>query len=239
MAKLVFDIETSARPLEQFDETQQEYLFREAEKISDPLARDAKRTEIQRFFSLWPLTGHVVCMAMLNAETLRGQVLFTAEDYDSDEDDAGPVEYVPCMDEMELLTAFWDVARHYDTVVTFNGRGFDVPFIYLRSALLNVPITRKDWLGYRYQTEPHCDLAEQLTFYNVSGRDGAARRFNLDFYCKAFGIESPKTQGITGMDVGQLMADGRYREIAEYCLRDVRATVQLYQIWHERLAGIR
>ena len=114
-----------------------------------------------------------------------------------------------------------------------------MPFIYLRSALLNVPITRKDWLGYRYQTEPHCDLAEQLTFYNVSGRDGAARRFNLDFYCKAFGIESPKGQGVTGMDVGQLMADARYREIAEYCLRDVRATVQLYQVWRERLAGIR
>jgi len=29
MATLVFDIETSALPLEQYDETQQEYLFRE------------------------------------------------------------------------------------------------------------------------------------------------------------------------------------------------------------------
>jgi hypothetical protein len=92
-------------------------------------------------------------------------------------------------------------------VVTFNGRGFDVPFIYLRSALLNVPISKKNWLGYRYATEPHCDLAEQLTFYSVSGRDGAARRFNLDFYCKAFGIESPKSHGVTGMDVKD--ADGR------------------------------
>jgi hypothetical protein len=124
-------------------------------------------------------------------------------------------------------------------VVTFNGRGFDVPFIYLRSALLNVPITKKNWLGYRYATEPHCDLAEQLTFYSVSGRDGAARRFNLDFYCKAFGIESPKSQGVSGMDVGRLMAEGKFREIAEYCLRDVRATVELYRIWKERLAGIK
>ncbi|MBC8095958.1 MAG: hypothetical protein H7Y43_09110, partial [Akkermansiaceae bacterium] len=119
------------------------------------------------------------------------------------------------------------------------GRGFDVPFIYLRSALLNVPISRKDWLGYRYQTEPHCDLAEQLTFYNVSGREGAARKFNLDFYCKAFGIESPKSHGITGMDVNTLLAEGRYRDIAEYCLRDVVATVSLFQIWRERLAGIK
>jgi len=239
MPKLVFDIETAALPLEQFDAQQQEYLFRDAEKLPDATAREIKREEIQRFFSLWPLTGQVVCVAMLNAETLRGQVLFTAEDYDTSGDEAGPVEFVPCVDEVELLTAFWDVARHYEGVVTFNGRGFDVPFMYLRSALLNVPITRKDWLGYRFQTDPHCDLAEQLTFYSVSGRDGAARRFNLDFYCKAFGIESPKAEGVTGMDVGRLLAEGRHREIAEYCLRDVRATVQLHQIWHDRLQGIR
>jgi 3'-5' exonuclease len=239
MAKLVFDIETSALPLEQFDEAQQEYLFRECERIADETARAARREELRAQFSLWPLTSQVVCIAMLNAETSRGQVLFTAGDYEDQGEEAGPVEYVACMDETELLMAFWDVAKHYETVVTFNGRGFDVPFVYLRSALLNVPISRKDWLGYRFQTDPHCDLAEQLTFYNVSGRDGAARRFNLDFYCKAFGIESPKSHGITGRDVGTLLAEERYREIAEYCLRDVRATVLLYQIWRDRLEGIK
>jgi hypothetical protein len=41
------------------------------------------------------------------------------------------------------------------------------------------------------------------------------------------------------MDVGVLLAEGKYREIAEYCLRDVRATVELYQIWRDRLAGIK
>ena len=239
MARLIFDIETSALPVELFDEAQQEYLFREASKIEDDAGRAAKRAEIAQFMSLWPFTSRVVCVAMLNADTSRGQVLFTAEDYKEDANEGGPVEFVPCVDEVELLAAFWDVARHYDSVVTFNGRGFDVPFLYLRSAQLNVPITRKDWLGYRFATEPHTDLAEQLTFYGVSGRDGAARKFNLDFYCKAFGIESPKSHGVTGMDVGKLMAEGKHREIAEYCLRDVRATLQLYNIWKERLAGIK
>src|ERR1700753_1092122 len=238
MATLVFDIETSALPIEMFDEAQQEYLFRETEKIEDAVAKQAKREEITRFMSLWPFTSQVVCIAMLNSESGRGQTIFLAEDFE-DAAEAGPVEFVPCADEAELLTAFWDVAKHYDSVVTFNGRGFDVPFIYLRSAVLNVPISRKDWLGYRYQTDPHCDLAEQLTFYNVSGRDGAARKFNLDFYCKAFGIESPKSHGVTGMDVTNMLAEGRFREIAEYCLRDVKATVLLYQIWKERLSGIK
>ncbi len=239
MAKLVFDIETSALPLEQFDEAQQEYLFRETEKIADEAARDARRREILQQFNLWPFTAQVVCIAMLNADTARGQALFTADDYEPGEAEAGPVEFVACVDEAELLTAFWDVAKHYDEVVTFNGRGFDVPFLYLRSALLNVPISKKNWLGYRFATEPHCDLAEQLTFYNVSGREGAARRFNLDFYCKAFGIDSPKSHGVTGLDVNRLLAEGRFRDIAEYCLRDVQATVQLHRVWKERLAGIK
>ena len=68
MATLVFDIETSALPLELFDEAQQEYLFRETEKIDDAIAKNARREEITRFMSLWPFTSQVVCIAMLNAE---------------------------------------------------------------------------------------------------------------------------------------------------------------------------
>lgn len=239
MAKLVFDIETSALPVENFDAAQQEYLFREAERLSDESGRATRRAEILQQFNLWPFTAQVVCVAMLNVETSRGQVLFTAEDFEEDTNDAPAVKFAPCADEAELLANFWEVARKYEHIVTFNGRGFDVPFIYLRSALLNVPITRKDWLGYRFQTEPHCDLAEQFMFYGVSGREGAARRFNLDFYCKAFGIESPKSHGVTGLDVNNLLREGRHREIAEYCLRDVQATLRLYQVWKERLAGIK
>jgi len=240
VARLVFDIETSALPLEHFDESQQEYLFRDAERLPDEADRARRRAEISQQFNLWPFTAQVVCIAMVNADSGKGQVLFQADDFE-EEMEAGTegIEFAPQMDEAELLTAFWDVARRYDQIVTFNGRGFDVPFLYLRSAVLNVEITRKDWLGYRYQTEPHCDLAEQFTFYNVSGREGAARRFNLDFYCKAFGIPSPKAQGVTGADVNALLEEGRYREIAEYCLRDVQATVELYRVWRDRLAGIK
>src|SRR5688572_2738277 len=147
MAKLVFDIETSALPLEIFDEVQQEYLLREAQKIEDETARAVRREEILRQFNLWPFTAQVVCIAMLNAETARGQALFLADDFEPDAAAAQTVKLVPCADEGELLGQFWDVARKYEHIVTFNGRGFDVPFVYLRSAVLNVPITRKDWLG--------------------------------------------------------------------------------------------
>jgi hypothetical protein len=239
MSTLLFDIETSALPLETLDEAQQEYLFRDAVRIADEAGRETRRAEIRQQMSLWPMTAQVICVAMVNADTERGQVIFLSDDFAESADSAAAVKFVPCPDESEILSGFWAAAAKFDRVVTFNGRGFDVPFLYLRSAILNVPISRKDWLGYRFQTDPHCDLAEQLTFYGVSGRDGAGRRFNLDSYCKAFGIESPKSLGVTGMDMGRLLAEGRYREIADYCLRDVRATLQLYRIWQERLAGIK
>ena len=239
MATLVFDIETSAVPLDSFDESSQEYLMRPANNLPTSEEQEAKREELTRMMNLWPFTAQVVCIAMINAETLRGQVIFIADDFESNTRDVTGVDFMPVMDEVELLNQFWAVATHYDKVVTFNGRQFDVPFLYLRSAQLDVPITRKNWLGYRFATEPHCDLAEQLTFYNVSGRSGAARRFNLDFYCRIFGIDSPKSHGVTGMDVNQLMEEERYGEIAEYCLRDVFATVKLFDIWKARLAGIK
>jgi hypothetical protein len=239
MATLVFDIETSAVPLDSFDESSQEYLMRPANNLPTSEEQEAKREELTRMMNLWPFTAQVVCIAMINAETLRGQVIFIADDFESNTRDVTGVDFTPVMDEVELLNQFWAVARHYDEVVTFNGRQFDVPFLYLRSAQLDVPITRKNWLGYRFATEPHCDLAEQLTFYNVSGRSGAARRFNLDFYCRIFGVDSPKSHGVTGMDVNQLMEEERYGEIAEYCLRDVFATVKLFDIWKARLAGIK
>ena len=59
MAKLVFDIETSALPIEHFDEAQQEYLFRECEKIADEVARAERRAELTRQCSLWPFTSQV------------------------------------------------------------------------------------------------------------------------------------------------------------------------------------
>jgi DNA polymerase elongation subunit (family B) len=238
MATLVFDIETCALSLDHFDEAQQEYLFRDARAQTDEAAARAKQEAAEQMMSLWPLTAQVLCIAMVNADTGRGKVLFVAEDHEESPSDAA-VEFVPCVDEGELLGAFWDAAKHYDQIVTFNGRGFDVPFLYLRSAQLGVPISRKNWLGYRFATEPHCDLAEQLTFYGVSGRDGAARRFNLDFYCKAFGIESPKSAGVSGHDVRRLRDEGRHREIGEYCLRDVQATLDLFRLWKERLSGIK
>ena len=98
VARLVFDIETSALPVAQFDEAQQEYLFREANNLAEPAARQTRHDEIARQFSLWPFTAQVICIAMVNAETSRGKVLFVAEDYEEPAGEPGAVEFMACAD---------------------------------------------------------------------------------------------------------------------------------------------
>ena len=88
----------------------------------------------------------------------------------------------------------------------------------------------RNLVGRRYDTSSHIDLLEQFTFY------GLTRKFNLDFYCQAFGIESPKTKEISGMEVKNLYEAGRLKDIAIYCSRDIYATYQLFKIWEEYLA---
>ena len=96
-----------------------------------------------------------------------------------------------------MLKSFWKIIEVTDQVVTFNGRNFDIPFLMMRSAMLKIKPS-KNLVGRRYDNKSHIDLLEQFTFY------GLTRKFNLDFYCNAFGIESPKTKEISGMEVKNL-----------------------------------
>ena len=78
----------------------------------------------------------------------------------------------------------------------------------------------RNLVGYRYSVRPHTDLLDVISFF------GAARKWNLDFACKVFGVESPKEHGMDGFSVGPYYRSGRLREIALYCRRDVEATAR-------------
>jgi hypothetical protein len=54
--------------------------------------------------------------------------------------------------------------------------------------------------------------------------------------CRAFGIESPKAQGVSGDDVAGLFKEKKYFEIAEYNVGDLVATQKLYEYWKEFLS---
>ncbi len=217
---MIIDIETLGFPLESFDAVRQEYLLKFAES-------EEERAEAVQKLSLYPTTAHVITIGMMNPDTEHGKIMVQAEGLLDGHSDDGSIQFISG-NEKEILEQFWQDIGHYDQFVTFNGRGFDCPFLMLRSAILQIQPTR-NLMPYRYDASIHCDLLEQFTFY------GALRKFNLDFYCKAFGIESPKEQGITGLDMKRLIEEKRFKEIAEYNLRDLKATAELFRRWEKSL----
>jgi|ERR1051326_1717957 DNA polymerase elongation subunit (family B) len=216
MARVVFDIETLAFPLETFDDAQQKYLLKAAENEEERKAEEQK-------LSLYALTAQIIAIGMLNPDTMSGKVFYQSNVKEQFFSDDKKIEYVSG-DEASLLKNFWEAVKWYDRFITFNGRSFDCPFLTMRSAILSVPATR-NLMPYRYESSKHCDLLEQMTFYGVT------RRFNLDFYCKAFGIKSPKGDGLSGADLGPFFRDGKFRDIARYCLGDIVATAELFKRW--------
>jgi hypothetical protein len=220
MSKIIVDIETVGFDFESYDAKSQEYLLKFAETEEEK--EDAKKK-----LSLFPLTGEVVAIGMLNPDTMRGTVLFQDKNSKTPRLEENDIVY-ESGNEVEILEKFWDIVKTYDQVITFNGRGFDAPYLMLRSAVHKIRAT-KNMMGYRYDFKEHCDLMEQLTFY------GATRKFSLDFYATSFGIKSSKADGIDGSRVGDFYKKGKYMDIARYCFRDLVATKELYDYWDKYL----
>lgn len=216
MSRIIFDIETVGRDFESLDSATQEYLLRYAET-------EDEKEEIKDRLSFYPLTAEVIAIGLLNPDTQKGLVFFqtTGEPLLPFEEDN--IRYETGT-EKEILEKFWNVIKDYKQFITFNGRGFDCPFILIRSAVYKIK-PKKDLMPNRYN-DTHIDLLDQLTFYGA-----ARRRFSLDMWCKTFGIKSPKESGITGYEVKDLFKTGRYIDIAKYCVGDLRATRELLSYW--------
>lgn len=224
---LVFDIETVGYELESLSETQQEFLLRYINDSERDKSKEEQIDEAKRYLSLYPFTAKIVALGMLNSDTKKTMVLYEGEEEEkwSSEDN---LSIYKSMSEVKMLECFWKYIKKSKRVVTFNGRAFDIPFIMMRSAINKIKPSI-NIIKNRFDTSFHIDILEQFTFY------GIVKKFNLDFYCHSFGIESPKSKGITGMEVKELYKAGRIKDIAVYCSKDVKATFQLYNIWQNYL----
>lgn len=224
---LVVDIETVSLPFDSLSDSQKEYILRYPEREKDEETRKEKIDEAIRFMSLYPLTAKIIVIGMLNTKTGGSLILYENKEKEEWDVIEKNIKYRG-MDETEMLKLFWEYAAMAERIITFNGRTFDIPFIMMRSAINKVKPS-KNFMGYRFDTIRHIDLMEQFTFY------GLTKKFNLDFYCQSFGIESPKSKGVTGMEVSELYKAGRIKDIAIYCGDDIKATFELYKIWDEYL----
>lgn len=227
MRKIVVDIETCAFPFESLSESQQEYIIRYAEKEKDETVRNEMVEDAIRFTSLYPLTAKVIVIGIYDIEKEKSFIYYesaTKEEWDSEDNNSS----FKGLSEIEMLKSFWGIIEVCDQVITFNGRNFDLPFLMMRSAINKIKPS-KNLLGNRYDQTQHIDLLEQFTFY------GLTKKFNLDFYCNAFGVKSPKSEEVSGMEVKNLYEAGRIKDVAIYCGNDIYATYQLYKIWDEFL----
>ncbi len=226
MATLILDIETVGEDWDELDSVTQKALTRWVAKTARTQGEyQVLLDDIRNGLGFSPLTGYMVALGVYDLERAQGAVYYTGADTGVSEQYGDFV--LKSRSELQMLTEFWDAARSYDTFVTFNGRCFDAPFLIHRSAILGVHPTRNLMEGrypYLQKTVRHIDLQDELTFYGAMQRKG-----NLHLFCRAYGIASPKEQGVSGDDVAELFRRKKFRDIAVYNAHDVRATTALYE----------
>ncbi len=216
MGRIIFDIETVGADFNTLHPSTQQYLLRWTETEED-------EEKVKESLSFYPLTGEIVAIGMLNPDSNKGAVYFQTQGEMFLPFEENEIRY-ECGTEAEIIQKFWNAVKTYDQFITFNGRGFDCPFIMIRSAANRIKPAR-NLMPNRYNST-HIDLFDCLTFHGAS-----KRKFSLDIWCRAFGIKSPKTEGITGYEVKDLYKSGRYVDIARYCVGDLIATKELLLIW--------
>jgi hypothetical protein len=234
MAKLIFDIETIGEDFDSLDETTQEVLTHWLRKtIKDEEEYQAALEDLKNGLGFSPLTGEIVAIGVLDYEKDKGVVYFQAPGQKIKETEEEGIKLKP-MTEKEMLKKFWEGAKEYQEFISFNGRTFDVPFLMIRSAIHKIKPS-KDLMSNRYLNSQrfeakHIDLLDQLTFYGAVRRKGS-----LHLWARAFGIKSPKADGVTGDDVSKLFKEKKFLEIAKYNVGDLRATKELYEYWQNYL----
>ena len=127
-------------------------------------------------------------------------------------------------DEAKVLQEFAEfVGRRQPTLVTFNGRRFDLPVLANRMLKHGVPFPayylNRDY-RYRYSDEGHVDLADLLTDY------GASRMPSLDALAQLVGM--PGKMQVDGSKVQSMFEHGRHADIRNYCLHDVVQTTFVF-----------
>lgn len=135
---------------------------------------------------------------------------------------------IVCLDDPEfrpdeMVRLFWlGVEELYEgaSLVTYNGRGFDIPlleFMAYRYGYTAKRHFRDKFAGrYRYGVK-HIDLQDWLSNYGAVRMHGG-----LNLFAKVIG--KPGKTSTKGSEVYSMFLDGRVRDINDYCVHDVLDT---------------
>jgi predicted PolB exonuclease-like 3'-5' exonuclease len=187
-------------------------------RLKDPAKIAAAETEArQKQFdgmALDPLTGRVLCYALVSGS------------YEIAETITEPTD----AQESNLLQGLFEVLGKDDCrLVTWNGIGFDLPYVYKRAVVLGIdpatygapPLTA--WTA-RYKTDRHYDLMQIW---------GGWRDFvKLDTVAGLI-LGKKKIEVDVTAFIEQMQTEGGRKEILDYCVQDTRLTWELF----ERMLG--
>jgi len=136
-------------------------------------------------------------------------------------------------EENELIENFWLRYEAFDgTLVSFNGRGFDMPLLELHALRLGIPCPKHMAKGRdRYRATRHMDLLDLIR--NYGGLDLTQLRGGLDMLSTFIG--GPE-KDMDGSEVQEYYEAGEIGMVAMYCGQDVLRTYLLFLRW-EMLKG--
>lgn len=121
----------------------------------------------------------------------------------------------------EIVADFWrGLGRFRSTLVSFNGRGFDMPVLEMAAFRWGIaaPEHFNEKFGRRHRYgEGHLDLNDWLSNHGACPMTGG-----LNLLSKLLG--KPGKMKSTGADVWDMFREGKTREINDYCMFDVLDT---------------
>jgi len=180
----------------------------ETVSLTEPAPTDAatkqEQTDSDRG-ALDPLTGRIVCVGLI---------------FLKDRHEAESGLSLISRDEKVLLQRFWAYIgeKRISSFVAHNGLGFDLPFLWKRSVINQVkPSLGLDLRRYRNDFI----YATMAIWANWDPRSYP----KLD--ALAAGLEVGRKSG-TGTEVAALWANGKYKELSQYCLHDCWLTYACY-----------
>lgn len=132
------------------------------------------------------------------------------------------------MTEEEITKTFFDfLCKRIPRIVSYNGKGFDMPVMKYRAMKYGISAESMfkagdKWSNYnqRYSIDWHCDLLEVLSDF------GSSAKPKMNEVCSILGI--PGKIGVDGSKVAGMFDDNRLKEIDDYCETDVLNTYLVY-----------
>jgi len=173
--------------------------LKDPEKIEADLEKK-RRAQLGKM-ALDALYGKICCISITNGEAKKS---FCLEN------------------EKELLVFFFDFMReNIVRLVTFNGYGFDLPFIYRRAAILGItPAYSLGHWGTRYSKEKHIDVMQ--VFGNYKDYYSLDSMSSIFFGIKKIDLDYKLFPELMQTEAGRA-------QIVEYCEHDTELTWMLFE----------